>query len=333
MSKQGANSISNELLARYFAGEANQEESLKVTSWAEASQENRELFNRCQVIWQDTGVIRVEQQQNQEFDVDAAWKKVKSGREVVQRQPAASRIWRVAAAAIIVLGISWLVQIYMVEEEYVQLVAESSIEEVKLSDNSVITLNGNSVLSYPETFHDDTRTVKLTGEAFFEVNHRPEKPFIVELGETHVKVLGTSFNISSRMDKDTVAVWVETGKVLFYSRSNDVVLSAGQKGFYVKSKQALFTATTESVIGTEQFWRTRRLDFSGQTLSEVAESISLAYGVNITLENEAVRNCRLAVTFEDESLEDVLGVIELTLNLSIRQQNGVIIIGGAGCPE
>ena len=242
-------------------------------------------------------------------------------------------MWRIAASVILILGISWLTQIYLREAKQVQLVAEGTIEEVKLSDNSVITLNEHSKLTYPEAFDSETRTVKLEGEAFFMVDHQPEKPFIVNLGETNVKVLGTSFNIVSRRDKDTVSIWVETGKVLFYTGSDQVTLTAGQKGLYLKSQRSLLTAATTSIVGTEQFWRTRRLAFSGQTLPEVAESIGQAYGVNIILDNDAIRNCRLSVTFEDESLEDILSVIELTLNLNIQQQNGVITISGEGCPD
>ena len=244
-----------------------------------------------------------------------------------------SWVWRIAASVILILGISWLTQIYLREAKQVQLVAEGTIEEVKLSDNSVITLNEHSKLTYPEAFDSETRTVKLEGEAFFMVDHQPEKPFIVNLGETNVKVLGTSFNIVSRRDKDTVSIWVETGKVLFYTGSDQVTLTAGQKGLYLKSQRSLLTAATTSIVGTEQFWRTRRLAFSGQTLPEVAESIGQAYGVNIILDNDAIRNCRLSVTFEDESLEDILSVIELTLNLNIQQQNGVITISGEGCPD
>lgn len=332
MSKQDSNSISNELLAKYFAGEATREESTQVKSWVEASQENQEFFNRSRVIWNDTGVIRFEAQLDQQFDVDTAWDKVQSKK--AKYDAGTSWVWKIAASVIIILGIGWLAQVYLSDTAQVQFVAEASIEEVILEDSSMITLNEHSVLTYPESFEGgDTRTVKLEGEAFFKVDHQPEKPFIVNLGKAKVKVLGTSFNISSRMDKDTVAVWVETGKVLFYTDSDQVTLTAGQKGLYLRGQRSLLTAATESIIGTEQFWLTRKLAFSGQTLPEVAESISQAYGVNVILENDAVKNCRLAVTFEDETLEDVLSVIELTLNLSIQQQNGLIIIGGEGCPD
>lgn len=69
--------------------------------------------------------------------------------------------------------------------------------KVTLNDSTEIWLNGESSLSYPSHFTGDTRTVRLTGEAFFKVAHDSRHPFIVEHDGITTKALGTAFNIRS----------------------------------------------------------------------------------------------------------------------------------------
>ena len=82
-----------------------------------------------------------------------------------------------------------------------------------LPDGSRVKLNAESYLEYPQKFETEYREVKLVGEAFFEVQKNPLKPFIVRSGSISVKVLGTSFNIKAHPYENSYSVAVATGKV------------------------------------------------------------------------------------------------------------------------
>ncbi len=69
--------------------------------------------------------------------------------------------------------------------------------QVLLPDGTKVWINSGSTLRYPKTFHGKTREVHLTGEAFFDVTHDKNHPFIVSTSEINIRVLGTAFNVSA----------------------------------------------------------------------------------------------------------------------------------------
>ena len=67
--------------------------------------------------------------------------------------------------------------------------------KIVLPDSSTVWLNANARLVYPRSFEDVNRKVSISGEAFFQVRKDKNHPFIVDIGELQVEVLGTSFNV------------------------------------------------------------------------------------------------------------------------------------------
>jgi hypothetical protein len=130
-----------------------------------------------------------------------------------------------------------------------------------LPDSTRIFLNKNSSLTYPENFDGLTRTVILTGEAFFEVKRNEHKPFIIEAGNTETKVLGTSFNIKEDAKNKKVEVSVVTGKVQFKAKKNtknlsDVVLLPQDRVVYSEINS---TMVRQKVKGTDSYWWQKNL--------------------------------------------------------------------------
>ena len=88
-----------------------------------------------------------------------------------------------------------------------------------LADGSTITLNSQGKLMCPEQF-GDTREVTLEGEAFFQINRKAAKPFIVHSAGLKTSVLGTSFNINT-FGSESIEVTVVTGKVQVQAEYNE----------------------------------------------------------------------------------------------------------------
>ena len=91
---------------------------------------------------------------------------------------------------------------------------------VVLPNGTKVSLNSESSFTYPASFGKTDRNVHLQGEAYFEVAHDEELPFIVQAKQTYVKVLGTTFNIHTLPDDDWVETALVNGKVEFYEIDN-----------------------------------------------------------------------------------------------------------------
>lgn len=132
--------------------------------------------------------------------------------------------WAKYAAAVAVLTLlgvflfqrSWL-DSYQSQEEIVRILTKESPMGSKLttvlSDGSRVKLNAGSKIVYPEEFSDTLRRVYLTGEAYFEVESDPRRPFRVESNKVGTEVLGTSFNMRAYPDDHKISVAVAEGKV------------------------------------------------------------------------------------------------------------------------
>ncbi len=318
--------ITEDTLAKYFAGEADASVKNLVEQWVD---ENPEDFLKYKMLWEDLGIIGQNAQGEEEVNVDAAWKKFKARKEK-QKSFSITSVWKFAASLLLLGSLAWYVSTQYFSEK--ELYAETNFEtlQVALSDHSVVTLNQKSQLTYPEEFSSDTRKVYLRGEAFFEISENKDKPFVINIGDATVTVLGTSFNIRATANFDTVSVNVETGKVRFAYGDKELILVAGEKGMLYAANNEMIRTPRET-IGVDQFWRTQKLTFSGQTLTEITSILETVFGRKFQLQNLALDQCRLNVSFEKQSLDEILAIMALTLDLQIEQTPSTIYIDGKGC--
>ena len=131
-----------------------------------------------------------------------------------------------------------------------QISTTSETKNIELPDGSLVWLNKNSVLKYPETFAGNDRVVTLEGEGFFEVVHDLDRPFMVQAGQTSTRVLGTSFNIRNYLKENIVEVAVASGKVSFTSKSDGkekaISLEENEVGSYSKSEDSIVKGQLEN---------------------------------------------------------------------------------------
>ena len=152
-------------------------------------------------------------------------------------------VLKAAAILIIALGLGIGINSFTKTiPEITAIAAKGEKREIVLSDGSIVVLNSNSSITYPESF-GDTRNVKLSGEAYFKVHRNPQKPFIVTVHGVSVKVLGTSFNIESYDHRET-KVSVLAGKV-------EVSSPSGKKVQLTKNQQASLKEDADFTLSKE----------------------------------------------------------------------------------
>ena len=196
--------------------------------------------------------------------------------------------------------------------------------QVVLPDGTKIWLNAVSSLRFPAGFTGKDRTVELTGEAYFEVNHN-NLPFIVDIisvngrpGGGKVQVLGTHFNIKAYLDESTVKTTLLEGSVDMTSTGSHFILKPGQQAQLHKSSGKMSLdehADVEEAIA----WKEGRFVFNEASVETVMREIARWYDVEIVyadkvptekFEGEIPRNSNIQEVFKILELSNVHCKIE-----------------------
>ncbi|HZL09536.1 MAG TPA: FecR domain-containing protein [Prolixibacteraceae bacterium] len=183
-----------------------------------------------------------------------------------------------------------------------------------LPDGSTGWLNSGSVISYPSQFGVD-RTVTLNGEAYFDVVKNPNSPFIIDAKPVTIKVLGTSFNVVS-YDNDSISeVTVASGKVEVETEGQKIKQNLLPSERLVVNR--LKNTLTKSTVNVQSYtsWKTGKLIFLNDNLDEVVRKASRFYNVDFEVKNNVNRKELFRAILEDESLEEVLRYMKLTMSV------------------
>ncbi|NLO72094.1 MAG: FecR domain-containing protein, partial [Porphyromonadaceae bacterium] len=120
--------------------------------------------------------------------------------------------------------------------------------EIILTDGTKIWLNAGSQLSYPAKFSGNTREVYLSGEAFFDVESDPSKPFQVITGDLKIRATGTRFNVTSYANEEQSQVVLLSGKVDAAKNkrfAGSMEMNPGDRIVYSKSDDNLLKAKVD----------------------------------------------------------------------------------------
>jgi transmembrane sensor len=199
--------------------------------------------------------------------------------------------------------------------------------DIVMPDGSLVKLNSNSSISYPEKFEGATREITLDGEAYFEVSHDATKPFIVHTGNTSTRVLGTSFNVNA--DADATTVTLVEGKVNVITPAGDTTLMPNQQAIIKSGSETIKTASVDVTPFTA--WTNNRLIFDNMPLSEVFQKLENWYNVDIDVDSEAINNCVITGKYENESLENVLNSLSFMMKMEYTINNRHVAVKGKGC--
>lgn len=326
--------IDSSPLVRFLSNECSPEEETQVKAWLQSDAGNQEYFEQLALLWKTSSDAA---EFNTEW-VESDWRKVAARttnkvpvvnplRESGHRQILIN-LSRIAAAIALVVVCYFVLQRMLpkISEEELYAVSSEVPLEVKLPDGSIVTLNAHSKLSYPKQFAGDLRTVKLQGEAFFDVSHNPEKPFIVEADSLFTRVVGTAFNLNASASITTLTVL--SGKVLFYKKKNEALtLTKGESGTF--SNHQLKETQVEGLNFLS--WKTDSLVFINTALPTVIEDINRHFHSKIRVDSQELYACKLTTTFKHETLENVLDELQLLFNIQVERQGELVHVTGKGC--
>ncbi len=320
------------LTGRYLTNEATAKEIALLEKWVLIDEQNKKLFNQYRQSW----IISQSGKSNVNIDIDREWNKLekvlfteeaKDNKEVLTLHPkkSYSHLLKIAAIVVIALTASFFLYRIIAKPGVENVIAIESVKSATLPDGTIVALNKSSVITYPKKFKKKSRRVLLTGEAYFKVQRNEQKPFIIEIENVEIEVLGTSFNVNARPDNPTVEVIVNDGKVALRSETGkEVILLKGERGIFSKETGELVKEANKS--RNYLAWKTKKLVFENDPLSDVARDISETYVVKIIFANPDLKEYRLTATYDNLSLDAVLNILKETFDLKVEKKEGVIVL-------
>lgn len=152
-----------------------------------------------------------------------------------------------------------------------------------LADGTKIWLNAASSIRFPVAFTGKKRVVEMTGEAYFEVAHNPDQPFIVKKpgSDLSVQVLGTHFNVNAYDDESMVKVSLLEGSVKVNKGLSSGMLKPGQQAQVKNSGvKVVSDIDLEGVLS----WKNGYFSFKHTDLPTMLRQLSRWYDVDVVFE-------------------------------------------------
>lgn len=182
---------------------------------------------------------------------------------------------------------------------------------ITLPDGSRVWLNSQSKLTYSGDFNVSKRELDLEGEAYFDVAHNPQKPFIVHSNGMMVEALGTAFSVKAYSEDNFISSTLLRGKVRVTTSVGESILMPNERVLYDKTNHKM---EQSKVINAADFtgWIHDELRFENESLGEIAKNIQRIYSVEIVFASEKLKSHRYTGTVDNKSLQSVFNVISLT---------------------
>jgi transmembrane sensor len=315
------------LLDRYLAGEASAAEAEAVRRWLVDDPEHRLLLEDLRLI------KRVVADRAPESSTDAAWAKAVKTLEVAP-QPRVSRrvlVGALAAAALVIalIGVGGVLRRTPQWREYATTAAQRLV--VRLQDGTQVTIAPRSRVRYTTDYGTARRDLYLDGEAYFQVAPDSQRPLRVHTAASLTEDLGTAFVVRAYADQVATEVVVAEGRVALsradttaVPHSPALVLEARDLGRLEPRGVAAVRRGVD--VGRYLAWTRGVLAFDGTPLGDVVRTLGRWYNVEIRLADSALATRRLTATFQNESIDQVLKRIGLTVGLRVERAEGSVFL-------
>jgi transmembrane sensor len=355
-----------DLVQKYLGGTAKKQDLLHLLTWLKEDQQHIEEFNALCLIWEGNQGNEIDSLHT-EVALKKLSERIKEFEELETEKNDRSgyrlNLLRVAA---VLAGIAILSSVlyYMIPQKkdhqtsvpgrYEMAVSPPlNKSQIILKDGTKVWLNSGTKIKYPSDYDINTREIFLEGEAFFEVAKNRDKPFLVHASSIIIKALGTSFNVKCYANDNTIVTTLVEGKVQL-DRNGDkkgyksLFLNPNEKAVFVKSsdqfqveRYLLEKPEKRTVINTvmpieelpmgiisEISWKDQKLIFENESLEDLAKRLERWYNVNISIEDEKLKNDRYTGKFvNNESLDQVLNILSRTTEIQYSINHDNVTIG------
>lgn len=294
-----------ELLQRYIEGRVTTKEAEQVVDWLDADEAHVKEFMALHKAF-DISVMN-----------QSAAQTLRKRAKQIKLRSIGVELVKIAAVILLILGIQYGWEFRQSEQDLKEqplyqtlYVPAGQRAELTLPDSTKVWLNAHSKLVYPLSFQKDTRSVELSGEAYFEVRRNEKVPFVVKTSKVDVKVLGTEFNVSAYEEEADFEVALLKGRVLLES-------SRLREPHSMKPGEMVYFKDGQYYSGLIQNldyfkWKEGLICFQNEPISDIMDKLSLYFDVKIQHQNQAFLKERYTGKFRSkDGVEQVLKVLQM----------------------
>ena len=333
-----------ELIRKYIARKTNESEERAILEWMEASPDNpRYMADLVANISYHDALTDEELESRQDAMMQRLNARIDAGGEMIEHR--LNRNWRrngdgnlggnqersgakrrgirwalaavaaaAAVAAVVFLNTHGSGCVGTQPADTLQLCLANNGTSVKtylLADNTKVFLKPGSEISYNVSGLEDSRQLRLRGEAYFDVARDSLRPFIVHTENISVKVLGTAFTVSSIPGRPDTEVVLERGKVRILSPEGISMLD-------LKPNQSARYSSAEGVVDVESCYAKafvashfNLVSLEDATLAEIVSALEDSFETEIGVRDVKRPQERYYFNYlKTDSLDDILSVLE-----------------------
>lgn len=321
------------LISRFFEKNLSDDELHELESWLQHDTSHRQYFDKANENYQTRKIL----DQFTPERIDNAWLKF-SQKITLEENESSTKIrtishfntfFKIAASVSIFALATFLLWQHSntdtkSSERIIVENAKTRNTHVVLPDGSLVWLNTNSTISYTSDFGKTNREVSLDGEAYFDVKKKDNQSFIVKTNQLSVCVKGTRFNVSAYKGEETKTT-LEEGKV--------ELLLTGQKVYPMMPGEQIIVNDKEQKVVLQKVdpsdytaWKEEKLQFDNTTLADIILKLENRYKVDIVIDERIARRERLTMTINQETIDEIMEMIQLSSRLSWKKTNNQILI-------
>lgn len=345
------------LLARYLAGELNGLEKKRFEAWIQEDPEREREVEILRTVWEPD----FKQSQS---DTDSAWQRLSFSIDTDERkQQQRERILQLrqyyknhlpgkkknghafkSARGVVLVAASVLIAVFaglfayqlngisdqeaFTDSEYRILITKNGEQATyRLNDGTRVIMHAGSRLEIPHDYNETERRLIVEGEAFFDVRHNPDKPFIVQSDYTFTEVIGTKFLVQSWPDGEPdIGVVVEEGKVLFgdlrtqfSEEKKEVHLTKNQHGTI--NRQGEVEIREYEDLSWYTGWIEERLVFENRSLTEILPRLERWYDIEISVSEKSMLDEKVTAEIDYSlPMTDVLNGLAMVLRVDMERE-------------
>lgn len=321
--------ISN-AFARFLLQISTKEDVDSIEQWNKKSDQNSSFTHNLKTFWNNPS------DENLKGDLSSVRERLIARMSdtrhlIIKKNRTSYYLGRIAAILIFTISIASL-SIYFASESnlfyqknWVEVSTEAGQQsKVNLPDGTLVWLNSQTTLKYQP--NKKTRNVVLTGEAYFEVSHAADYPFIVETEESHIKVLGTKFNVSNYPELQTTEASLIEGRILFSASGvqKSIELMPGEKIVFNRLNNEV--ERTDEKVEDDILWRQGILSFDNEPFNRLIFRLEKHYAVKFSYEKKNFESMHYTGYIDNLNIDNVLDFITMTIPIEYEINNNSITL-------
>jgi len=292
------------------------DEELQLKTWL-LNSNNEALFKELQLLWEKIQTNG----ENYTPDTEFYWNELVNRMHIVeykQKEDKSAkinfelkRVYRYAVAACIAITIGCSFYIGFLKG-YTEPVAQlytnlSGKSKVLLPDGSEVWMHSETALQYNSKMNENERKVSVTGEAYFDVKHDAEKPFVVQTEGLRIIVHGTKFNVNAFPSSENTLVSLVEGSVSLETQTESRFLQPGETAIYNRNTQKLKIEKDDVVFASS--WANNKFVFKNRSLGDICKLLSKWYRIKIDLDPALSNRYFYTFTLRSEPLDEILRIM------------------------